>query len=266
MSNLSYVNRAIKQRGGTAEELLTPEEAARYLKTTRNTIYRWCRDGKLSALKVGGMWRIPRSSLKLQEPGEADGMYRSWPDVLDRLGEEESSHWAVITRAPEDVYDVEASFISLGLARGQRVVKGSWWQSAEEIRTELSARGLDVEAVERSGALVLMDMDAFYRKGGASAVVARWKELVESAQKLGFRGLWKTGSPTLDDRAPFEWVAEVEEAACSFFHRAKAHAICPMYTAGDHPEWHARLTRILGTHDVAVYHYANQNTLLRLVS
>jgi excisionase family DNA binding protein len=249
------------------DDLLTPEEAARLLRTTRNTIYRWCRDGKLPARKVGGVWRIPGSTLRAAPVPPPVPKYADWPSVLDRLlAQEEGSHWLVVTERPTDVYDVEASFISRGLGTGRRIIKGSWWQPMEVVRSELAKRGIDVAAAERAGALVLLDMEALLRQGGIAGVVSRWRELVDGAATLGYRGVWKIGSPALDDRAPFEWVAEVEEAACRFFSGSKAHAVCPIYTAAEHPEWHTRLTRLLGTHGVAVYRSANQSTLLRLAS
>ncbi len=247
------------------DELLTAAEAARYLKTTRNTVYRWCRAGTLPARKVGGVWRIPRSALEDGAGAPQGSAYPTWADVLDRIAEEESSHWLVITPGVKEVYDVDASFISRGLGNGRRVVKGSWWQRPDRIRSELAARGIQVEAAERAGALVLMDVAELYREGGVTAVASRWEELARSARELGFRGMWKTGSPALDDSAPFDGVVEVEEAAARFFHRAKAHSICPIYTA-DHPEWHERLTRILGSHDAAVYRSEEGNALLRLAS
>lgn len=39
-------------------ELLTMSQAAEQLKTTRATLYRWLREGQLSALKVGRQWRF----------------------------------------------------------------------------------------------------------------------------------------------------------------------------------------------------------------
>ena len=43
------------------EKLLTPEEVAEYLKVPVQTIWRWCRNGDLPALKVGKYWRIPEN-------------------------------------------------------------------------------------------------------------------------------------------------------------------------------------------------------------
>ncbi len=46
-------------------ELLTPEQAAEYLQIDRETIYRYIRQGKLVASKLGRAYRIPRQSIDL---------------------------------------------------------------------------------------------------------------------------------------------------------------------------------------------------------
>jgi excisionase family DNA binding protein len=46
-------------------EVMTPEQAADYLQVNRETIYRYIRDGRLVASKLGRAYRIPRSSLEL---------------------------------------------------------------------------------------------------------------------------------------------------------------------------------------------------------
>jgi len=46
-------------------EILTPEQAAAYLQVNRETIYRYIRDGKLAASRLGRNYRIPKASLEL---------------------------------------------------------------------------------------------------------------------------------------------------------------------------------------------------------
>jgi len=245
------------------DELVTSSQAARYLKTTRNTVYRWCRDGTLPAIKVGGVWRVPVSALDLREHVPERKIQRDWPDVMDLLAGEDGSHWLIITQSREDLYNVDASLISKGLAAGYRVVKGSWWQSPDEIRAVLSGRGLDVTSAELAGALVLMDMPKFYAMGQAEAVMERWQEMLDGARKLGYRGIWKVGTPCLDDLAPIEGVMKVERAAEHFFHGNGVRAICPIYTADTHPGWHSRLTEMLAWHDVVVYYSEERCVVLR---
>lgn len=46
-------------------EIMTPEQAATYLQVDRETIYRYIRQGKLVASKLGRAYRIPKRSLDL---------------------------------------------------------------------------------------------------------------------------------------------------------------------------------------------------------
>ncbi len=46
-------------------EVLTPEQAAEYLQVNRETIYRYIRQGKLVASKLGRTYRVPKRSLEL---------------------------------------------------------------------------------------------------------------------------------------------------------------------------------------------------------
>ena len=42
------------------DEILTVQEVANYLKVSRTTVWRWCKEGKVAAFKVGRGWRIHR--------------------------------------------------------------------------------------------------------------------------------------------------------------------------------------------------------------
>jgi excisionase family DNA binding protein len=46
-------------------EILTPEQAAEYLQVDKETIYRYIRQGKLVASKLGRTYRIPKGSIDL---------------------------------------------------------------------------------------------------------------------------------------------------------------------------------------------------------
>ncbi|HZD56377.1 MAG TPA: helix-turn-helix domain-containing protein [Anaerolineales bacterium] len=48
-----------------SREIFTPEQAAEYLQVDRETIYRYIRQGKLVASKLGRTYRIPRASIDL---------------------------------------------------------------------------------------------------------------------------------------------------------------------------------------------------------
>jgi excisionase family DNA binding protein len=45
-------------------EIFTPEQAAEYLQIDKETVYRYIRQGKLVASKLGRTYRIPRGSIE----------------------------------------------------------------------------------------------------------------------------------------------------------------------------------------------------------
>ena len=47
------------------KEIMTPEQAANYLQVARETIYRYIREGKLGASRLGRAYRIPKPNLDL---------------------------------------------------------------------------------------------------------------------------------------------------------------------------------------------------------
>ena len=46
------------------EKLLTPAQVAERLQITERTVYEWIRGGKLTALKLGRLWRIRLEDLE----------------------------------------------------------------------------------------------------------------------------------------------------------------------------------------------------------
>ena len=47
-----------------SEKLLTPTQVAERLQITERTVYEWIRGGKLTALKLGRLWRIRQDDLE----------------------------------------------------------------------------------------------------------------------------------------------------------------------------------------------------------
>ena len=47
------------------KDVLTPQEVAEYLQITPDTVYRYIREGKLVACKLGRHYRIPKENIEL---------------------------------------------------------------------------------------------------------------------------------------------------------------------------------------------------------
>jgi excisionase family DNA binding protein len=56
----------------SAEKLLTPEDAAKFLLVKPETLRGWLRTGKLKGVKAGRLWRVRESDLQafLKEGGK----------------------------------------------------------------------------------------------------------------------------------------------------------------------------------------------------
>ncbi|MGI6123561.1 MAG: helix-turn-helix domain-containing protein [Acetivibrionales bacterium] len=53
------------------ENYYTPKEVSEKLKLNIRTVYKWIREEKLKAVKLGDVWRIPESEIKrLLKSGE----------------------------------------------------------------------------------------------------------------------------------------------------------------------------------------------------
>jgi excisionase family DNA binding protein len=46
------------------KELLRPDEVATYFDVSRKTIYQWVAEGKMEAIKISRLLRIPRKKVK----------------------------------------------------------------------------------------------------------------------------------------------------------------------------------------------------------
>ena len=53
------------QRETSFPEVMTPEQGAEYLQVSRETVYRYIRQGKLVASRLGRSYRVPKRNLDL---------------------------------------------------------------------------------------------------------------------------------------------------------------------------------------------------------
>src|SRR3990172_3557738 len=184
-------------------EYLTVEEVAGLLRIHPNTVCRWCRQGRLQALRFGKGWRIPRTTLakaglSIGVAAPAKSLADNWPPApLFRDWCSGGDHVLAIAESGQAVYDLEAAFLREGLPLNVRLLKCCWWQRPDDARLELAARGLDVEQLEATGRMVVADLQAVCDKDGPEGAASVWVNETLRARRDGFERLWGCGSPYL---------------------------------------------------------------------
>ena len=72
------------------KEIMTPEQVADYLQISKETVYRYIREGKLTASRLGRNYRVPKENVDLfllvTSTSEAarEALFNRWESVAER--------------------------------------------------------------------------------------------------------------------------------------------------------------------------------------
>jgi excisionase family DNA binding protein len=135
------------------KDLLNVEDVAGYLGINQQTIWRWCREGRLPCMKIGKSWRIRRAALEdfleqSERPQSLTARLRSFLEVPDNV--------LAIAQSPELMYRLDAAFFRVGEARDGMLAKYYAVESepsVDELREELERNELEVARLEEEGRL-----------------------------------------------------------------------------------------------------------------
>ena len=135
-------------------ELLSAEDVAELMGVKETTVWRWCREGNLSCLKVGKHWRVRREALeeflrRSERPISLVGQLSSFLQVPDNV--------LAIAQNLKILHRLDAAFFQVGEAHGGMLVKfyGGEVTSEGELRADFEQNGLDVGRLEREGRLLM---------------------------------------------------------------------------------------------------------------
>ena len=175
-------------------ELLGAEDVAGMLGVKETTVHRWCKEGKLSCLKVGKRWRVRRGAVEDFLKGSERQVA-----LAGRLGS--------FLRVPDNVLAIsqnvgilrrlDAAFFRVGESRGGLLVKfyGGEKDPEDTLRASLEENGLEVGRLEREGRF-LMRPEADPLEGGRDAALGR---ILEEEAERG-HAVW----------ASFDWALPVD--------------------------------------------------------
>ena len=71
-------------------EIMTPEQVADYLQLSKDTVYRYIREGKLTASRLGRNYRVPRENVDLfllatsTSQAAREALFYRWESVAER--------------------------------------------------------------------------------------------------------------------------------------------------------------------------------------
>jgi hypothetical protein len=167
-----------------------------------------------------------------------------------RLSYHEGDHVCTLFASREEQLQAAVEYIRGGLSRDERCLYICCEHPLDEFRASLEEAGIDVEAEEAGGALVLLSKHEGHLKGGSfdpDRMIAMLHQAVKDALDAGFTGLCAGGDMSwlLDEAPGSERVAEYEARLNRFYETNHALGLC-LYNVRTMPQ--AVLDHCLATH------------------
>ena len=241
--------------------LLTVSEVAAYLKTTTTTVYRWLKEGKLRAVKIGKEWRIDESLLKslINQSDNTGSQGSFWRSLR------QNEHIMLITNRNSEVSRFEASFFKMGLNDGARLMKGCWWQDTDEVIEQYTELGLDASSLIKDGILSVLNLGRLFKKEGIDGPVKAWQSSIEKTVSNGIARLWASGSPNMnccgdDSKLVLAFETKLNEA----IKNKPVIGVCP-YSLEDESnrENFDKMMMLMDHHSGVAFYSGGQYSLLR---
>jgi len=150
-----------------------------------------------------------------------------------RIVYQQGDHVCTLFSSREEQLSAAIDYIRGGLERGERCLYVCGEQSPADLRAELCRHGIDVEAEEKRGALILITKHEGHLKGGtfsAAKMIDMLHGAVKDALDDGFAGLCAAGDMNwlLDDAPGSHEIVEYEALLNQFYAdpRNKALGLC----------------------------------------
>lgn len=240
--------------------LLTVSEVAEYFKTTPTTIYRWLREGKIDAVKIGKEWRVDEDTLHAKIHGTSSILPTRdfWDSIRDR------EHIMVLAEKDDDIYRLEADFFKHALSKGAVIMKGLWWQDEDETISRYEHLGMDASSLMDDERLSIINLKNLYDRFGVEGPVRAWRTSIQRATDSGYT-LWASGSPNLNCcGTDCQKVVSFETQLDKTLRSMPVVGICP-YSLEDQSNCSnfGGLTELMRHHGGVAFYSGGEYTLLR---
>ncbi len=246
------------------QDLLKVEEVANYLRVAPNTVYRWCRGGKLTAIKLGKEWRISPKDLEEFVSSRRTGERVAPVDSIISSNLTPPEHVLVMMTDPDEVYKLEAEFFRIGRHQGSTLYKGCWWQHPDDVRQKYTDEDLPVEKWEQEGHIVIEDFRRLFRSNGPEGVYDAW---VRQSQAAGGSVYWGAGSHLINDwDGNYDGLHSFEEGLHSVLRKLPVIALCCCVVAPAESEGTAALLNLAAHHTGSLFLAQGDAVLMRPVS
>jgi excisionase family DNA binding protein len=230
---------------------VTAEETAGSLQVTLNTVYRWCRSGRLPARKFGGQWRIDSSALEgLSYPGPKSKPANLLDHILPYLNRD-GEHLLALGADEATALRLQAAFLEAALREPNAAVYlGLWDESPAEARRRLRA-SLTPET-EIAGKLHFLPLGEWYARSALAGTIAELQAAAARSQKTGER-IWTTSFGQRYFGGNIERLVEYEQACCEILEGQPVIAFCVYEHTSSRQEWRRAAFDLTGCHSGAVY-------------
>ena len=148
-----------------------------------------------------------------------------------RMVYQQGDHICTLFTTIEEQLNAAIEYIKGGLARGERCLYVCGEHSCEDFRSALKVAGIDVDAEEKRGALILITKREGHLSGGLfdpDSMINMLHKAVADALEAGFAGLCAAGDMNwvLDEAPGTEKLAEYESRLNRFYANNKALGLC----------------------------------------
>lgn len=229
-------------------DFLTVHEVSQILKAHTNTVYKMCREGSLSAVKIGKEWRVDRKRLAKFMEGAAIPEKKDTFQGLVQLALQHG-HLLGIFSDEKDIIDFELTYLMTAMKTGHKLIKTCWWQHPDDVRRHMASVGMPVEQMESQGALLILNMNDIFLASGVQGAANAWRQAVNDALDQGYKGVVGAGSKHFDCCKSHHSLLSFENALSKIFRDLPLMGVCTYLLDMEVSGAFSRLVDLLLVHD-----------------